>query len=146
MPNIPAICPECSAVFPMPIYIEDSTINITNFTVTCPRCQKNVVLDGGKYEERENVLRIVDSEDDEFTNNVIAIYNSNLTNEQKLTFIEKIFDEKRGENLEKVVGDKYKKWPTAQKLIFIFWIISGARDFKEDMEFINEIINFILSN
>ncbi|MFA7745090.1 hypothetical protein [Salinicoccus roseus] len=146
MPSIPVICSYCSAVFSSPIFIENSDVTFKDVSTSCPSCRKDVKIPDGRYEERDNVLKVVDSGDDDFINNVIAIYTSNFNNEQKLTFLEKLFDEKRGADLEEVVGDEYKEWSTTRKLLFIWMFISGAREFRENIAFINEVIKFILSN
>lgn len=146
MPNIPAVCPECSSVFSMPIFIENSTIEISGITVTCPNCLRNVMPDDGKYEHQNDVLRVVDSENDDFINNIIAIYTSDINNHSKLNLIEKVFEDKRGKELIDVAGEDLREKSVEEKLMYILVIISSARNFKEDISFINDLIQFILSH
>lgn len=145
MPKIPMICPECSTVFEGPAFIEDSYIDTTGAIVTCSNCKRNVVPIGGKYEHQNDVLRVIDSEDDDFINDVIAIYTSNINNEQKLRFIEKLFRDKRGVELKEIAGEDYKKGTVKDKLSGILLMISEARNFNEDILFVKELIQSIFN-
>lgn len=145
MPSIPMICPKCSAIFEGPAYIDNSSIDMTGALVTCPNCKRNVVPIGGKYEHLNGVLRVIDSEDDGFLNEAINIYLSDMTNEFKLSSIERLFRDKRGVELKEIAGEDYKKRTVKDKLSSILLVISEARNFKEDMLFVSEIIQSIFN-
>lgn len=143
MPSIPMICPECSAVFEGPIYIKDSTVDVRGITVTCPNCLRNVTPDNGKYEHMNGVLRVIDSVDDDFINEAIGIFLSDMTNELKLKNIERLFKQKRGHNLEDVADRKYKGMTFKEKLLVIWTTITFSKEFVENYEFVDRIIESI---
>ena len=143
MPSIPMICSECSSVFEGPIYIEDSTVDVRGITVTCPNCLRNVIPDNGKYEHMNGVLRVIDSVDDDFINEAIGIFLSDMTNELKLKNIERLFKQKRGQNLEDVADRKYKGMTFKEKLLVIWTTITFSKEFVENYEFVERIIKSI---
>lgn len=145
VPSIPMICPECSAIFEGPAYIDNSSIDMTGALVTCSYCKRNVVPIGGKYEHLNGVLRVIDSEDDDFLNEAINIYLSDMTNKFKLSSIERLFRDKRGVELKEIAGEDYKKRTVKYKLSSILLVISEARNFNEDILFIQEIMQSIFN-
>ena len=61
---------------------------------------------------------------------------SNIDNEQKLRFIERLFEDKRDKDLEKVTDEKYNRSSVKDKLLIIWKTITYSKEFIENVSFV----------
>lgn len=139
MPNPPAFCPACGAIFPSPISIGGGQVTLIGNVTNCPRCGSTANILDGVFTATEGVLQVLAGP--QFTRNVVRTLAilvervaKNEISTQELARQTTEMDAELGEAVSKIIKSP---WPIPILVILILFLqrcdfsISASVDINE---------------